>query len=126
MSGSTSFTDYVGRLGNEQEAELFEAEKSLLADKELEQPTCESDVAKESMSAMVKLAKGSAWSPTTSTSRRAEWERRAPTRARAEQKTPMSVSRCRTPRCARRVKSERKDMTSNASLCRRMMRLRAF
>ena len=35
------FTDYVGRLGNEQEAELFEAEKSLLADKELEQPTRE-------------------------------------------------------------------------------------
>ena len=31
------FTDYVGRLGNEQEAELFEAEKSLPADKELEQ-----------------------------------------------------------------------------------------
>ena len=41
------FTDYVGRLGNEQEAKLFEAEKSLLADKELEQPTCENDVAVE-------------------------------------------------------------------------------
>ena len=35
------FTDYVGRLGNEQEVELFKAEKSLLADKEREQPTRE-------------------------------------------------------------------------------------
>jgi len=51
------FTDCVGRLGNEQEAELLEAEKSLLADNELEQLTCESDVAEDTMSAMVKLAK---------------------------------------------------------------------
>ena len=51
------FTDYVGRLGKEQEAELFEAEKSLPADKELEQLTCENDVAEDMMSVMVKLAK---------------------------------------------------------------------
>ena len=41
------FSDYVGRLGNEQEAEH----------KELEQLTCKSDFSKETMSAMVKLAK---------------------------------------------------------------------
>ena len=41
------FSDYVGRLGNEQEAEHTEPE----------QLTCKSEVAEETMSAVVKLAK---------------------------------------------------------------------
>ena len=45
------------RKERETKSELFEAEKSLPADKKLEQPTCESDVAEETMLAMMKLAK---------------------------------------------------------------------
>ena len=45
------------RREREMKSELFEAEKSLLVDKELEQLTCECDVAEETMSATVKLAR---------------------------------------------------------------------
>ena len=44
------FTDYVGRLGNEEEAEH----------KELEQVTCKSDVAEETMSSYGEAREGSA------------------------------------------------------------------
>ena len=99
------FTDYVGRLGNEQEAELFEAEKSLPADKELEQLTCENDVAEDMMSVMVKLAKDPL-EPHDIDQPTAEWrDELRPVQGRAED-TDKRVKTLHTEMC------EKSDVTS--------------
>ena len=69
----------------------------------------ENDVAEETMSAMVKLAKETD-EPVTSASRESWLHREMSSDpCRAEQKTPRSVSRRRTPRSARRARTARRS-----------------